>query len=249
MTGLESFLEGLFERSFARLFRARLQPVEIAKRLSREMEGGRVVGVSSVLVPNYYEVSLSPADYTTFAPIRASLEGEMAQYLARFAHEHNYSMTAEPEVRVLSDQSLRPRHVLAVGRLTEAPRSAAMPLPPLPSTERLDPTRMMPRVEAAVAPAPAEAAGPAVLTLGDAAYPLAGDSVSLGRGLENDIVLEDRRVSRIHARLVNTGGYWTARDEGSTNGTFVNGRMVSQHVLTNGDRLSLGGLELTFGQR
>ena len=39
------------------------------------------------------------------------------------------------------------------------------------------------------------------------------------------------------------------RDEGSTNGTFVNGRMVSQHTLKNGDRLSLGGLELLFHQR
>jgi len=87
-----------------------------------------------------------------------------------------------------------------------------------------------------------------VLTLEDTPYPLSSDNVSLGRGLENDIVLEDRRVSRIHARLTKTGGYWTVRDEGSTNGTFVNGRMVAQHVLKNGDRLSLGGLELTFGQ-
>jgi hypothetical protein len=246
MTRLESLLEGLFEQSFARLFRARLQPVEIAKRLSREMEAGRVVGVSSVLVPNYYEVSLSPSDYATLAPIRASLEDDMARYLARFAREHNYSTTADPEVHVFADPALRPRHVTAVGRLTESPR-AGVPVPP--PTERLDPTRMMPRLDAAVAPPPVEAPGPAALTLDETAYPLAGDSVSLGRGLENDIVLEDRRVSRIHARLVNTGGYWTVRDEGSTNGIFVNGRMVAQHVLKNGDRLSLGGLELTFGQR
>ncbi len=249
MTRLENVLEGLFERSFARLFRARLQPVEIAKRLSREMEAGRVVGVSSVLVPNYYEVSLSPSDYATFAPIRASLEGDLARYLARFAREHNYSTTDDPEVHVFSDPTLRPRRVAAIGRLTEAPGLAPSTPSAPPSTERLDPTRMMPRLDAAVVSAPVEAPGPAVLTLGETMYPLAGDNVSLGRGLENNIVLEDRRVSRIHARLVNTGGYWTVRDEASTNGTFVNGRMVTQHVLKNGDRLSLGGLELTFGQR
>jgi len=245
MTRLESLLEGVFERSYARLFHARLQPVEIAKRLSREMEAGRVVGVSSVLVPNYYEVALNPDDFAAFAPIRVSLEGDMARYLARFAHDHNYSMTTDPEVHLLSDLTLRPRQVAPRGLLTEPPLSA----PSLrAATERLDPTRVMPRLDTTTGAPPLDAAGPAVLTLGDTPYPLSSDNVSLGRGLENDIVLEDRRVSRIHARLTKTGGVWTVRDEGSTNGTFVNGRMVSQHVLKNGDRLSLGGLELTFGQ-
>src|SRR5690348_16308613 len=137
LTRFESFLEGLVERSFARLFRARLQPVEIAKRLTREMEAGRVVGVSSVLVPNYYEVALSQEDYTSFAPIRVSLEQEMAQYLLRFAREHNYSTTARPEVAITNDATLRRGQLTVAGHLTEPPA------PEIP-TERLEPTRLMP---------------------------------------------------------------------------------------------------------
>lgn len=249
MTRFESFLEGVFERPFARLFRARLQPVEIAKRLAREMEAGRVVGVSSVLVPNYFEVSLNPDDYAAFAPIKASLERDMIQYLTRVAREHNYGMTAAPEVHVFPEPSVRPRRIATVVRLTEAPQDALPPVDDPLLTERLDPTRVMPAVTAATMSPLTGVLGAAALRLGDTTYPLVGDSVSLGRGLENTIVLEDRRVSRIHARLTNSGGHWTIRDENSTNGTFVNGRMVSQHALKNGDRLSLGGLELSFEQR
>ena len=81
-----------------------------------------------------------------------------------------------------------------------------------------------------------------------AVYSLEEDVVSIGRGLENSIVVEDSRVSRQHAMLNQSSGHWTIRDENSTNGTFVNGRMVSQHALKHGDRVSLGGLELTFLQ-
>jgi hypothetical protein len=239
----ESFLEGLVEQSFARVFRTRLQPIEIAKRLAREMEAGRIVGVSSILVPNLFHVSLSDQDFAVFAPIRSSLEQEMAQYLARFAYEHGYATTAPPEVHLASDSTLRPRHIVAVGRLTEPPPGT------VPATEPLERTKLMPRMPVEAPRSKDATPTVAHLTLGETTYPLVGPDIALGRGLENTIVLEDRRVSRSHARLMHTHGHWTVRDEGSTNGTFVNGRMVTQHALKNGDQLSLGGLELIFHQR
>jgi hypothetical protein len=258
ITRLESFLEGMVERSFSRLFRTRLQPIEIAKRLTREMEAGRIVGVSSVMVPNRYRVALSSDEYAMFAPIRASLEHEMVQYLSDFAREHGYTTTAPPEVEIIEASSLRPGRIVVVGQLSEA---IAQPEPQvqqaqteahiLPPTEHLAQTQMMPpalvefdpeyKVDAAI--------GDACLLLDDTSYPLTGNDVTLGRGLENAIVLEDRRISRSHARLIHSGSHWTIRDEGSTNGTFVNGRMVSQQSLKHGDCVSLGGLELVFYQQ
>lgn len=250
---LESLLEGLAERSFARLFRARMQPIEIAKRLTREMEAGRIVGVSSVLVPNRFRVALNPADFAAFSPIRSSLEQEMTQYLITFAREHGYGTTARPEVEILEAPAVRPGRMIVAAQLTE-PRQDDVNAYTQPDaarpTERLESTRMMPRP--AVPRAPAQRLfGEASLTVGDTGttYSLSGDDVALGRGLENSIVLEDRRVSRSHARLVCNGGEWVVRDEGSTNGTFVNGHMVSQQGLFDGDLLSLGGLELVFHQR
>lgn len=243
LTRLEGFLEGIAERSFARLFRSRLQPIEIAKRLTREMEAGRIVGVSSILVPNRYKVALGAADYATFAPIRVSLEQEMVQYLITFALEHGYTTTSRPEVEILEAPTLRPGRMIVAGQLTEPPPDA------LPPTERLESTKVMPLTPPDPSPSSIVATGEAYLALGDTTYPLGGDDVALGRGLENTIVLEDRRVSRSHARLTRSNGRWMVRDEGSTNGTFVNGRMVAQHALKNGDLLSLGGLELVFRER
>jgi hypothetical protein len=207
------------------------------------MEFGRVVGLTSVLVPNLYNVALSPEDFSAFAPIRASIEQEMAQYLRKFALERGYATTGPPEVHIVCDTVLRPGRIVAIGEMTEPPEQ------PEPPTDRLPQTRLMPRVTGDIPPHSIGDAGEAHLALGDITYPLNGNDIALGRGLENTIVFEDRRVSRSHARLTRSGGHWIVRDEGSTNGTFVNGRMVTQHALKEGDRLSLGGLELLFHQR
>jgi len=68
----------------------------------------------------------------------------------------------------------------------------------------------------------------------------------MGRGLDNDVVVEDRRVSRHHARLQRGARGWEVTDLSSTNGTFINGKPVKQRAVSNGDTISLGGLEVTF---
>ena len=69
----------------------------------------------------------------------------------------------------------------------------------------------------------------------------------LGRERDNDVALSDPRVSRYHARIELAGGEWVIRDEGSANGTFVNGkRVVIQEVLRPNDRITMGDTELVF---
>jgi pSer/pThr/pTyr-binding forkhead associated (FHA) protein len=76
--------------------------------------------------------------------------------------------------------------------------------------------------------------------------PLESTSLTIGRGLNNDIILEDTRVSRHHAQLrYQARRFWIA-DLGSTNGTYVNDEQVAERSLRDGDIVSLGGLELTF---
>jgi pSer/pThr/pTyr-binding forkhead associated (FHA) protein len=70
--------------------------------------------------------------------------------------------------------------------------------------------------------------------------------ISIGRELDNDAVIEDSRVSRHHAQLLFQHGRYILRDLGSTNGTFVNTQPIEAMMLTSGDRLSLGGVEVQF---
>lgn len=72
-------------------------------------------------------------------------------------------------------------------------------------------------------------------------YELTGEVLNLGRDITNDIVINDREVSRHHLRFTKGADGFTMEDLGSTNGTFVNGKRVSGAVaLKNGDMVGLG---------
>jgi DNA-binding response OmpR family regulator len=78
-------------------------------------------------------------------------------------------------------------------------------------------------------------------------HPLAGPVASIGRGVENDIVITSKRVSREHARLVRRGRNILLEDAGSTNGTFLNDEQIREPVeLADGDRISVGDVTFVF---
>ena len=80
----------------------------------------------------------------------------------------------------------------------------------------------------------------------DRRYPLKGMLVSLGRGTANDIRVNDPGMSRRHAELLWNGELWMVRDCGSTNGTYLNGEPVTQHILIDGDVIECGTTRLEF---
>jgi len=81
-------------------------------------------------------------------------------------------------------------------------------------------------------------------------YPLVKAVISIGRRIENDLVIDDPRVSRRHAELRanHEQGQFVLTDLNSTGGTFVNGHRISQSILYPGDIISMGGILLTFNQ-
>ncbi|GCE17752.1 hypothetical protein KDK_15520 [Dictyobacter kobayashii] len=84
-------------------------------------------------------------------------------------------------------------------------------------------------------------------------YEIRKESLSMGRSRESDIFLEDLAVSRLHASLVNMGnGSYALKDEGSANGTKVNGQLVNKfqtYPLQEGDRIQLGQTVLVFAKK
>src|ERR671924_2415152 len=79
-------------------------------------------------------------------------------------------------------------------------------------------------------------------------HPLDKGLINIGRRLENQLVIDDARVSRNHAQLRAVKGRYVLFDLNSTGGTFVNGQRTSQTVLYPGDVISLAGVALIFGQ-
>jgi len=82
-------------------------------------------------------------------------------------------------------------------------------------------------------------------------YPLEKPDTSIGRAPENDIVLpdEEKVISRYHATIRYENGSYSLRDEGSSNGTYVNGQGLEKNfprMLQDGDHVSIGDYELVF---
>ena len=225
----------MVEGSVARLFRSPVQPSEIAKRLERAMESQQMVSVRRVIVPNVYHCYLNPQDFAAFQPIRAEVEREMSNYLAELAQERDFTMLEHPLVELAEDPAV-PRRTIQV--IAETSSSPAQPT-------RSDMTQVFQPSQTAQ-PTAATPRARLVLANSTRHIPLESTMLTVGRGLSNDIILEDTRVSRNHAQLrYRARRFWVA-DAGSTNGTFVNGEAIEERALNDGDIISLGGLELTF---
>ncbi len=232
LSRFEQFMEQLVEGSVARLFRSPVQPVEIARRLERAMESQQSISVRRVIVPSFYRAYLNPQDFAAFEPVRGQLEQEMATYLSELAQERGFAMLEHPRVVLAEDAAVPKRSIQVVAEMT--------------SSQGAETTQVIPPATAA----PPARKSHALLLLqtpeGPRSIPLESTAIAIGRGLGNDIILEDSRVSRHHAQLRYRQRRFWITDLGSTNGTFVNGARVSETALRDGDTISLGGLEMTF---
>src|SRR5207248_8327782 len=106
LRNLEAKIESLFEGVFGRAFRTNVQPVELARKLVKEMEDHRVISVSRLYVPNEYTVYLSPADREQFESYEESLIGELQEYLAENARREKYVLLSPPKVLIETDEDL-----------------------------------------------------------------------------------------------------------------------------------------------
>src|SRR2546423_2633738 len=106
LRNIESKLESLFEGVFGRAFRANVQPVELARKLVKEMDEHRNVSVSRVYVPNEYTIYLSPADRDQFEDYEENLRDELQEYLAGHARRENYVLLSPPRVKFETDSDL-----------------------------------------------------------------------------------------------------------------------------------------------
>jgi hypothetical protein len=250
LRNLEAKLGGLVEGAFGRAFRTRVQPVELAHKLAKEMEDNQVVSVSRVYVPNHYRVFLSPEDREQFTSYEPALRKELSDYLLEHARSEGMALTSRPQIDLETDDRLGLGEFGIQAQLLSPPEEeqaeqaeAAPSAGDFGHTMVYSPDRAAPRVE----PGPADADRQRALLVGEGRRNvLSGSKVVLGRSRECDIVVSDPNVSRRHAELRRDDGSWSIFDLGSTNGIKVNGRRVSDATLREGDRVTLGVTDLTF---
>lgn len=254
---IESRLANLVEGTFSRAFKSEVRPVEIARRLAREMDENRKAFVSRVYVPTVYTVFLSPDDYDRFADHQEELKTELASYLLEHARRENLVLSERPRISIERDDRLglgefgirtTPIDKSAIGSEKAKPREAARPAAAAPiapaappvSAPAAPPARMTPPTPPVSAPkipvpSPAESAptlggsagGRARLLAAGMEIEVSAAGTVLGRSSQCDVRLEDPNASRQHARISASDGAWRLEDLGSTNGVLVNGARVA----------------------
>jgi Protein of unknown function (DUF3662)/FHA domain len=249
LRSIESKLESLFEGVFGRAFRANVQPVELARKLVKEMDEHRNVSVSRVYVPDEYTIYLSAADRAQLSDFEDSLRDELQEYLATHARRESYVLLAPPRVKFETDSDLELGVFGIATRLTHSARPRQPDAPPA----QAEPGATM--VYTPPTPPPVQAAEPAraaethaALSFGGKRYPIVSARTVLGRGKECEIQVPDPNVSRRHAELRVDGATYTLFDLDSTNGIEVGGRRVKQLVLDNGMHFTLGSTEIAFSR-
>jgi hypothetical protein len=248
---IEQKIESLFEGAFGRAFRRNVQPVELARKLAKEMDDYKMVSVSQVYAPNEYVVYLSTGDRDQFESYEPALIKELEQYLGEHARREGYVLLSKPDVSFQTDDDLEVGLFGIANRMIQREAAEQEPEPALEPGA----TRIYRAAPAETEAASAEELGldpepepPATLTVNGKPHELQKTSVVIGRSKDCDIRISDPNVSRRHAEVRQEGSTYWIVDLGSTNGISVNGHALKRAKLDDDDRIALGSTELVFNR-
>jgi len=211
---IENKLENLIEGTFAKFFSSELKPVEISRRIVREIELDRSIGVhGDYLAPNDFDVVISETDYQNLVDAKEPLEQELEDTIRDYCYQEDYIFLGSVNVSIKSEERLRTGTLRIDARLKQNDNGYPPGALVLPDGKRIL---------------------------------LGGSDVSIGRLQDSTIYIDDPSISRNQAKIdLRENGYLLS-DLGSTNGTFVNGNRISQHLLTDHDQIEFGTYKIRF---
>jgi hypothetical protein len=248
LKSLENKIAGLVEGTFSRAFRSEVRPVEIARRLAREMEEHKRSSLSRTYVPNEYRVYLSRRDRERFADFEDALTSELTGYLLEHARRERLVLMSRPVVEFETDDRLGLGEFGIQTRVVNPePELEDAPVEPEAASGRTMIYSTAGRVAEPLEERARSRQHSALLIAGGHRYVVGSGGATFGRSRQCDVTLDDPNVSRTHAEIRPRGGSWVVSDLGSTNGTRVNGRRIQgPEVLRPGDAIEAGTSLLRF---
>lgn len=273
----EAFMQSLVEGPFAWLFPSHIEPVELMRKLERTMEDNTLLqGEGRRLAPNVYDIYLSIKDHQQISAGQTMLIRDWQNNLVEFARHRHFILRTMPIIRLHAQSGIRIGQVRIETELGDdggggmatqalsaeqlAQLRAQLPpgqqLPGIPNAAQGSQSSY-PALGSNPNQAPvAVQLPPAWLTIrsnqGDQQiFRIEKSLINIGRQLSNDIIVEDKRVSRYHAQIkYQPDGQFAIFDLGSTNGITINNTPhMRQHVLRNGDKFTVGSYDFYFERR
>lgn len=227
---IEARLQALIEGSAARLFPPIPRSDNLASLLVQAMNTAIDTREDKSLAPNLYTLFAHPAQVAGLRENDSLLE-DLVRALEESGNEAGLQFLSPPVIRLAEDPNLAPGQIRVKARNSWENLTETADLP----TERAD----------IIGNVPSNAF---LIVDGTEIFSLTQKVINIGRRDDNQLVVHDVRVSRIHSQLRVVKGRYMIFDLDSTGGTFVNGERIRQHTLFPGDVISLAGVPLVYGQ-
>ena len=229
---LENLIEHLLEERLTRLFEGRLQPSDLASRLTRAMQDNLRLEGSLVVAPTHYAIVLNAEDHEALLRIQPDLAQVLATVITRLAAQAKCRLGTPPDIEFRTDETfvLRQVNVLAWHEQSQARHA----------------TQLFAPADAPAEPEPPTLSNPQLIIQGTQYVPLTRPIINIGRRRDNHIVIDSATVSRSHAQLRLRFGKYVLYDLGSTAGTYVNEKRVSETALNPGDVISIGNILMVY---
>lgn len=224
---LEKSLERIIEGRFIGAINDRIHPMEVAKRLSQRMRDEKLQILDRQYVPNVYLIHLSHADYKKFEGLSGTLQNELIQFLTMEVQDLDLRLIGEPAILIKESDNLNDGDIHINCLFTS--------ITPGQKTEE-DLIRNAAKGVLAIK----EGFGKGEM------YLLKGESFSIGRSEQNDIVISDPKVSGDHCKIEWSGKNIIIKDLESRNGIIVNKKSVIEAELADKDEILLGFTTMQF---
>jgi hypothetical protein len=235
LLNIERWIEQVVEEPFVRLFAGQLLPQDVARHLLRALEDGERYGADGAPeIPGHYRIELNPEDLDALQRHHPDLRAKLTEALAHLVERIQIRPHSPPKVTLMANAALPRRgvEIMPADRVGPAPFHTQELRPVQDETFTEQPEGVPKEIY--------------LIVQGERTLDLTEPTIRIGRALDNDLIIEDRMVSRYHARLRRRYGRYILEDLGSSGGTTVNGFRVQEIVLRPGDLISLSGVDIIY---
>ncbi|MDO8886815.1 DUF3662 and FHA domain-containing protein [Candidatus Oleimmundimicrobium sp.] len=231
----EKKLGELVEGFFIKQFKSQIQPIEIAKKIAREMSEHKTISVSKIYAPNSFVVYVSSEDKKLLTSFESVLIKELSEFVEANAKKEGFALTGIPQIKIEAKDSLSLGEIEVKSSMIE---DAASDKDIFPSEEKKQ-GNLVPKGASLIISERDE----------DYIFPLTKEITTIGRLESNDVPIKDASISRVHAEIRAIENNFVLKDLGSTNGTLLNGEKITEAKLADRDVIIMGATSIKFFRR
>jgi hypothetical protein len=227
---LESVVENIVEGAFGLILRGKIQPLEIARRLTREAEEQKIITLNRVFVPNQFFVGLHPADMATLEPIQTEVQAEFQRFVGEWVIDRDYTVTGPIKVALRREERVRRGQMRIESALDDAQVAELTAQKGLGLQVKVTP--------------PQETVGCLTVEEGpDAqrAFTLSGRKLMVGTATDCDIRLRDPSIPGHYAWIEPAAGTWRISELNGGPAAHINDFEEHDGLLREGDAVRMGG--------